>query len=260
MKLLESFPKIATGHTHIIYSTHSHYMINPLWLERAYIVENRALDYDSEDDVDAFAVRKTDVRAIRYRTFVGSNPTKTTYFQPVMDALDIPLSPMMSASEALIIEGKNDFHPFVYLFGRYGGERGPHVFPGNGAGDLGCLVSLFRGWGVKFRVLLDDDRAGRQAKARYQTEYLLSPEEVVTLGEISDQLAGREFEAVYGDDVRTAVAERFEVSKPSKRHFSLFFQEAIASSSTTKFPRTEESFAPIAAWVRSEFPQVIEDE
>jgi len=35
MKLLDSFARIAHGSTYIIYSTHSHDMVNPLWLEKA---------------------------------------------------------------------------------------------------------------------------------------------------------------------------------------------------------------------------------
>ena len=70
IKLLESFSRIANGHTYIIYSTHSHYMINPMWLEKAYIIENRAIDFDDKDEVDLFAIRKTDIRATKYRAFI----------------------------------------------------------------------------------------------------------------------------------------------------------------------------------------------
>jgi energy-coupling factor transporter ATP-binding protein EcfA2 len=93
MKLLDSFNRIADNSTFIVYSTHSHYMVNPLWLEKAYIIDNQAINYDDEDDIDAFTVRVTDIHAIKYKTFVGSYPSKTTYFQPVLDALEV-LAPL----------------------------------------------------------------------------------------------------------------------------------------------------------------------
>ncbi|MEE6249373.1 MAG: AAA family ATPase, partial [Bdellovibrionota bacterium] len=41
-KLIESFPEIAKGHHTLAYTTHSHYMIEPKWLEQTFIVTNRA--------------------------------------------------------------------------------------------------------------------------------------------------------------------------------------------------------------------------
>jgi predicted ATP-dependent endonuclease of OLD family len=64
-RLLKSFSKIVNNKTYIIYSTHSHYMINLLWLEKSYIVSNSALDYDSDDKIDSFSVRKTKVIATK---------------------------------------------------------------------------------------------------------------------------------------------------------------------------------------------------
>ena len=43
-KLLESFPTIAQSPHRLIYSTHSHYMVDPKWLEQAYIVYDGASD------------------------------------------------------------------------------------------------------------------------------------------------------------------------------------------------------------------------
>ncbi|WP_261925796.1 ATP-dependent nuclease [Methylorubrum sp. GM97] len=43
LQLIENFPKIATGSNQIIYSTHSHYMINPEWLDQAFIVTDQSI-------------------------------------------------------------------------------------------------------------------------------------------------------------------------------------------------------------------------
>lgn len=52
-KLLESFLNITGDRNYIVYSTHSHFMINPLWLEKAYIVQNQNVDYDMDSVSDA---------------------------------------------------------------------------------------------------------------------------------------------------------------------------------------------------------------
>jgi predicted ATPase len=45
-QLLESFPKIASRGNQIMYSTHSHYLINPTWLDQAFIISNSAMAYN----------------------------------------------------------------------------------------------------------------------------------------------------------------------------------------------------------------------
>lgn len=255
MKLLETFSKIGKGATHIIYSTHSHYMVNPMWLEKAYIVQNKATDYDNEDQVDSFSFRKTDISAVKYRTFVGSYPTKTTYFQPVLDALDIPFSPLIHSTDALIVEGKNDFYAIKYLRACTSACRTPDIFPGTGAGNAEDLISLFRGWGVKFRILLDDDKAGRAAKKKYREMFLLSDVEVQTIGDIDPTLQGKALEGLYQDDVLDAVKKKFSTGQPTKQLLALYFQELLTLSDSPPHPDTVKAFIPLSNWIDSQFSE-----
>jgi len=245
MRLLDSFGRIAGGDTYIIYSTHSHYMVNPLWLDNAYIVENKAMDYDNDDDVDSFAVRDTNIKAIRYRTFVGGHPTKTTYFQPVLDALDVGFSPLMRSARGVIVEGKNDYYAFAFFAKKLISTLDFEIFPGNGAGHSGNIISLFRGWGTDFVVLLDDDVAGRRAKKKYNDEYYLSSAEVFTLGDIDEKFSGKEFEDLYAEDVRSKIRSHFSIEKIEKKHYALFFQEILSRRLEQSFPETEVVFEKV---------------
>jgi hypothetical protein len=84
MQLMESLPRIAMGSNQIMYSTHSHYMVNPNWFDQAFVVSNLAVDYKDVADSDMRArTRHTDIRVEKYREFVGKNPDKLDYFQPV---------------------------------------------------------------------------------------------------------------------------------------------------------------------------------
>lgn len=86
-ELLTSFSKIASDGNRVIYSTHSHHMINPRWLSGAYIVENTALDYDVGDSF-GLTTKPTDIKATSYREFVSSYPLRSSYFQPVIEKLE----------------------------------------------------------------------------------------------------------------------------------------------------------------------------
>jgi predicted ATP-dependent endonuclease of OLD family len=83
MKLLDGFRKICGEDDLIVYSTHSHYMVNPLWLEKAYIVENLAIDLAS-DETGQFSTQPNDIKATPYKQFVSQNPNRLAYFRPVL--------------------------------------------------------------------------------------------------------------------------------------------------------------------------------
>lgn len=110
LQLLKGFPNITGVNASVIYSTHSLYLIEPRYLENAYIVENGALDLEKEDSDSEFAERETDIKCIKYRTFVGQNPDRGSYFQPVIDRLNAVHAPVMLPDDVIIVEGKTDFY------------------------------------------------------------------------------------------------------------------------------------------------------
>lgn len=252
MKLLDSFAQIATENTYIIYSTHSHYLVNPIWLNKAYIVRNMAINYEKYDD-DYYSSSETNVKAIRYKTFLGQNPTSTTYFQPALDALDVGFSPLRQSSKAIVIEGINDYYPFVYMFRRVPRSVSPDFFPANGAGDLRNVISLFRGWGVDFRIILDDDKAGQQGRKKHLEECLVSENDIRTIGDLNSNLSGGSLERAYCEPLRKLVSDYFSVTELKKRHFSLYFQHLLATKASISVPETEAAFAPLIEWVVAQF-------
>ena len=250
IKLLESFDKICGEDDLIVYYTHSHYMVNPLWLEKAYIVDNKAIDLSS-DDFDQFSTKPNEVEAIRYRQFVSQNPSRTTYFQPVFDALRYKISPLQFRGPAVFLEGKFDFYPFIYLAKRLGVDPALAVFPVNGAGDMGPLISLFRGWAVPFVILLDGDSAGEREAERYRNEYDATVSEILTLGQISPKLKGQPFDFMYADDVSKLIDKlEFAKGRKVKQEPSLLFQYLMATArDEVPLARTLSGFAPVLASV-----------
>lgn len=255
MKLLDSFSQIANTNNYIVYSTHSHYMINPLWLEKSYIIENSAINYNNDEDIESFSCKKTSIKAQPYPNFVGSHPNKITYFQPVLDAIDVTFSKFIPRSEALIVEGKNDYFPLVYFYKKIIGENLECIFPSNGAGSIGPLISIFRGWGINFRILLDGDNAGHIGKNKYEREYFLNKKDVICLDDISPSLSGQAFESLYKEDVSLAIKKYFNVDTLKKFHYSLFFQSLLSEQREQNFPETEKSIMPILEWIQCNYKE-----
>jgi hypothetical protein len=249
-RLLTSLEKIASPNHIIIYSTHSHYLINPLWLEQAYIVSNAALDAEGDDTgIDGVGSR-VKITADKYKTFVSKFPSKTTYYQPVLDLLDYGSSSLDISDPAIILEGKFDYYPFRYFMQEIGRSGDYKVIPSVGAGALSMLIGILRGWGMRFIVILDDDDAGRKEKAKYRNILMLSSDEVVTLDELDSSLKNKEFEGIMQGDVKDAcISAGFSPGpRVTKEQFYSYFQSILADSSKAALlPDTTDLFTRIMA-------------
>lgn len=231
MQLLESFPRISRGHNQIIYSTHSHYLINPDWLDQAFIVSNSAIDYDDILQKGAItAKRATDISVERYRSFVGRHPDKITYFQPVLDKLEVVPSRIDLIRPSVIVEGKGDYRIISYGFSVLGLTPGFSIVPTRGNTGMFEIAGLFLGWGLPFAVCLDDDRAGNKTKLELVEDWSISPDFICTLGDLSPTLEGCSIEGFLDQHDLKIVSSHFGIeTAPTKSQIQLFFSEMLAT-------------------------------
>ncbi|MGA9875170.1 MAG: AAA family ATPase [Solirubrobacteraceae bacterium] len=219
-ELLKSFSNLV-DRCYLIYTTHSHHLIDVRWLDSAYVVKNAALDsLDFGDYMTTRVGANTAVSATRYRRFVADHPDQTSYFQPVLDLLDYRPSLLEPIPSVVLVEGKSDFYLLRYAIDVLGVPSDVHLVPGTGAGSLAPLIQLHIGWGKSFVVLLDGDKEGRLQQKRYEQSFgsILSGCCVL----LSD-LCGEVLEAedlLTAADKQTATqavfAERDELPRPKK--------------------------------------------
>lgn len=197
-KLLESFPAIAKSPHRLVYSTHSHYMVDPKWLEQAYIVFDGSAVPDARIiDESVRSDSSVDIKAVPYRQFVHDKPNQTSYFQPILDTLEVQPSHFDYKVGGLIVEGKGDYYFLKACVAVVGKDIGP-IFPAKGSGTMGALVSLHRGWGLPVRVLFDSDRGGKDGKKNLLSEFVLTDEESSDLHALVSSL--RKMEDVFSAD------------------------------------------------------------
>jgi hypothetical protein len=158
---------------------------------------------------------------------------------------------MIPQKHAIIVEGKFDYHPMQYFAGKFSKKKLP-IFPVNGAGDAAPLLSLFRGWGVKYLILLDDDKPGQRERDRYIKELGVAPEDICTLADVDTKLAGKAFEGAYGPEVKAETQKRFGVSTPSKRDFcDLFTRLHIEQDFKVKLGETDKIGKKLTAYLEA---------
>ena len=154
-ELLKSFSRIVADGHQIVYSTHSHHMINAHWLSGAYIVENAALDYDS-DDAFGLTSKPTNIKATAYRHFIAQYPSRTSYFQPVIEKLEYVTPELLGSAPFVIVEGISDYYALSLAKKIANVETEFSLMPGVGAGASGPLIGMLLGRGDQFIVLLDN--------------------------------------------------------------------------------------------------------
>lgn len=230
MRLLNSFKRIAKFPNAIIYSTHSHYMIEPEWLEQAYIVVNTDVDYESE--LNPNKKGHTDIQVTRYKNFVGQMKDSITYFQPIMDRLDVAPSKLELFAPSILVEGKGDYSILNYGIQTIC-QQNPtwKIVPTRGAEGMDELIGLFLGWGVDFMVCLDDDKKGQNAKLKYIADWGLLEERVITLRDVSSTLEGKTIEGFLNEEDKELIRQYYGLktnSKLNKKQISSFFSEHLA--------------------------------
>jgi len=208
-------------------------MVEPMWLEQAYIVQNEIMaSDDSLFDSAVIDDASVDVKVTPYRQFVDQNPNLVSYFQPILDRLSVVPSKFDLNAGGVIVEGKSDYYILQYLNANYFGGK-LNIFPVTGAGTMGTMIGLMKGWGLPVRILLDADKAGNKEKERYQTDYFLSEIEVTTLRDLSSNL--KEIEDLFNDEDRKRISKILaKSSKTTKKDILTVMQEHLASGKRVK--------------------------
>lgn len=229
-KLLQSFSTLSKTHQ-FLFTTHSHYLVNPMWLESTFVVKNEALE-ESGDPIDTDP-SVSSITVTPYRAFVGSHQDQHFYYKPVMDALEYSPAQISPEKTSVLIEGKTDFYCIQYINAIYlGGEFDLTFFPGGGSGALDPLISLLSGWGVSFIVLLDGDASGEKERLRYEEKFeSLLTGRVTTLSDLLSTTTKTRIEELFSlEDIELIRTELFpDQTKLGKKLLHKAIQELLAS-------------------------------
>ncbi|MBU6339381.1 MAG: AAA family ATPase [Rickettsiales bacterium] len=204
--ILKTFETIAEK-SRLVYATHSHHLINSLWLGSSYIIKNSAIDYD-----DDFAFRETEIKAYKYKQFASEFPNQTSYFQPILDVLDYRPGMLENVPNIVITEGKFDYYTFRYFVEIILKKSvNFNFYPGHGATKLDLPIGLYESWARNYYVLLDSDKEGRTQKTRYIKE-ISSEDKIFTLEDIDQMFKNITTEGLFSDDEKLEISKEFNPS------------------------------------------------
>ena len=246
-KLLNSLSELSKAHQ-FIYTTHSHYLINPARLESTFVVKNESHN-NSSDSIDIDPSR-ANITITPYRSFVGSHIDQHFYYKPIMDALDYAPTQIAPETASVLIEGKTDFYCLEY-FNKIilKNQSSLTLFPGGGSGGLDPLISLLIGWGTEFLVVLDGDASGEKERLRYIEKFESAIEKrITTLSDLRNTKEKTLIENLFDKlDIELIRAAFFpEERKLSKKLLHKAIQELLATRRSLDFStKTIENFRTI---------------
>jgi 5S rRNA maturation endonuclease (ribonuclease M5) len=239
-QLLQSFLNLSARGARVLYTTHSHHMINPDWLEQTFIVRNRAMEAAS-DEIELTA-RETDIEVVPYREFVSQHPDQSRFFQPILDVLDYAPSRLEMVPSIVLVEGKNDYYTLrlaCQLIGISPSEIA--LYPGGGAGSLDQVIALYTAWGRKIVVLLDSDSEGQSQRNRYIERfgsYLHG--RIYLLSDLEPTFSGKALDSVFTKADKDTFLRAFGTGSrtPDKKVLHRLLQQAVASERAVNLEKT----------------------
>lgn len=223
-KLLKTFEKLAEN-CKLIYTTHSHYLIEPRWLGGIFIVKNNSLDYENDE---VFNSQNTEIKATIYKQFIANSPNDTTYFQPILDKLEYKPSLLEDIPNITIVEGKSDYYIFRYIKEVIlEDETEINFYPGNGVNKLENILRLYLAWGRDFLGLFDSDFGGKNAKIDYLR--IIGPDlkdKIFTFNDINPNWNNFTIESLFTEKEKRAIIQSvFGTNQYDKSKFNNAIQQ-----------------------------------
>ena len=131
----------------------------------------------------------------------------------------------------MVVEGKSDYYVLRYA-ARATGNAELAILPALGAGTFGALAALHVGWNLNFLFVLDGDAQGKAEKKRYQSDFGIPEERIVTIDELTP--GAKVIEDLLDNPALNFIQKALGLSKhPSKAQIRRFFQERLASDNVT---------------------------
>lgn len=250
-QLLKSFENLGPNCS-MMYTTHSPHLINPEWLENTFIVKNEA--FDTLDELGDVSSEATNVTVQKYRNFATNHPNQTSYFQPILDVLQYYPARLENVPATIMVEGKNDFYTFKYVWEIICSCEPLNLAPGTGSGTLDTLIQLYMAWNRSFCIILDSDAAGQKEKKRYVDKFgPLTQDKIFVLSDIEQEWKSGAIESLF---TAAEVLEIQRIAYPhdkafSKTHFSRAVQELLVNKSAIALePQTKANFLKIYDFLR----------
>lgn len=253
IKLLDVFEKLSKK-SKIIYSTHSHYLINPKYLSGTYIIKNDAINYNNEQ---AFNNDKTNISATLYKKFASNNPNDKDHYRPILEAIHYVPGMLEVSNEMVFLEGKSDYYTFMYFHKNIFKDYNFKFYPGASVSKYEDMFRMNLALNKKFIAIFDSDTQGKREQRRYINSISIELEGAVfTLDQINSSWKNYNTEDLFtnNDKIKIIKIDFPECNKYDKSKFNTALQSLFINNNTLELDAgTINNFKTCFEFINQEF-------
>lgn len=235
-ELLNLFEDFTSKNNQIIYTTHSPFMI---YEDKPY--RTRLIIKDSNGNSNI---------SNKYYSLPHKMGSKTETLTPLLKAIGMSMSynilSINNEKENIITEGISDYN---YLKGYFCLKKcnTPNIIPSVSVDNINNIASILIGWGCKFKVLLDQDSAGRKQYKVLTNKLVLNPNLIVFADGNKTPIEHTSFsiEDVFSDNDKEKVGINSDDYHIEKAYYSLEALKKIECGELEYDSETLENFDKI---------------
>jgi predicted ATP-dependent endonuclease of OLD family len=159
-----------TNQCQVIYTTHSPYMLDPLYIRNVFLMIN-----EGESDFTP-----PTIRMYKAQNWI-SNSKRDLHMRPILDFLYFSYPRIVPNNDSVFVEGYGDYLHLTFwtLLVKSNDAPSLNFIPFTGAGTMRTHINYLKTQNYKVKILLDDDKNGQDAKQNYIDEFCLDKKDIL---------------------------------------------------------------------------------
>ena len=253
-ELLTRFEQL-TDKAKIMYSTHSHYLLNSKFLLNSFVVK------DNRHNNDISADYAQDITAELYKNFVANHPKEEDHFKPILDVLEFSPTDFDLTDNIVFFEGKFDYYTFKWIQNTYLQFKKFNFkfYPGASVDKYENKFREYIAHNKKFIAIFDADKHGKQAIERYRKDITQElKKHLFTLSDVDKNFDDCTTEKLFNENERLNIQKTSfpDINKYIKSKFNTAIQELFIGEKDFELSAdTIGNFKKIFEFIQTQFAE-----
>lgn len=212
-EVLKLFEDFATKNNQVVYTTHSPFMI---YEDKPYRTRLIIKDDNGNSNIGN-----------KYYSLPHKMGSKTETLTPLLTAMGMSMNynilSINNEKDNVITEGISDYNYIKGYFYLKNDNNIPNIIPSVSVDNINNIASIFIGWGCNFKVILDQDNAGRKQYKILTSKLAINPSNIVFADGEKDPNNKKTFtiEEIFSDNDKKRIGINNDDYNNEKAYYSL---------------------------------------
>lgn len=212
-EVLKLFEDFATKNNQVVYTTHSPFMI---YEDKPYRTRLIIKDDTGNSNIGN-----------KYYSLPHKMGSKTETLTPLLTAMGMSMNynilSINNEKDNIITEGISDYNYIKGYFHLKNANNTPNIIPSVSVDNINNIASIFIGWGCNFKVILDQDNAGRKQYKILTNKLAINPSNIIFADGEKEPITKKTFtiEEIFSDSDKKVIGINNDDYNDEKAYYSL---------------------------------------